>query len=89
MITDHAQMGRLTTAYMLLANIPLRVTEKNGMIIIHSPHYNVDEQFTSEYNAIMWLHKEIASVVATDIAWLMQHEEAFNGTTCVPVQDKD
>jgi hypothetical protein len=81
LITDHARIGRLASAYTLLTSIPLRVVEKDNTILIHTPHFNINEQFTTEYSAIVWLHEETVRVLAADIAWFKQHEEAFSEGT--------
>lgn len=79
MITDPAQIGRLTTALSLIEGYILSVKVKGNQIQVHilgTPRYKT---FYSEYELIVWLYQAIRDSAKDSIQWFDSHKEAFDG----------
>ena len=78
-ITDHAQIGRLTAAYSLLSNAPLKVMERGDRIVVEvGSEHRTYREFKSEYDLIIWLYRQVRDFSQESIKWFRGHEEAFN-----------
>ena len=78
-ITDHAQIGRLTAAYSLLSNAPLKVMERGDRIVVEvGTEHRVYREFKSEYDLILWLYRQVRDYSQESLKWFRAHEQSFS-----------
>lgn len=88
LISNHAELGKLSAVYSLLIHDFIKVTEKDEQILVESPDYNAYFKFNSEFDVIVWFYERIESAAKNNVDWLKKHQEAFNAKSATTDKDK-